>query len=223
MTRAWTGLFVTGTDTEIGKSVTTACLAAALRRTGKVRALKPVASGVEPGEAGEDATLLARAAGHPVPDGSVRLRAPYSPLRAAILEGVKVPFLETLGWVQANAEPDGFTLVEGVGGWEVPIGMHWGVPDLAVGVGFPVLVIAADRLGCLNHTVLTVNAVRQRGLTVAGVVLTRSDAGWTPEDLAHLLPDVPIAQVHTLSSLDDATLAEAGRGVLEQLAAFALR
>lgn len=218
MSVPWSGLFVTGTDTEVGKSVTTACLAAALRGSGKVRALKPVASGVEPGAAGEDATLLARAAGHPVPEGSVRLRTPCSPHRAAVEEGVRIELEDTLAWVRANAEPDGVTLVEGVGGWEVPIGADWGVSDLATELGWPVLVVAADRLGCLNHTLLTVRAIRQRGLEVVGVVLTRSDGGWNHQDLVHLLPGVPIVQVGTLSSLDDDTLRKTGRGILEGVA-----
>ncbi len=217
MSAPWTGLFVTGTDTEVGKTVTTACLAAALRERAGVRALKPVASGVVPGEPGEDATLLARAAGHPVPEGSVRLRTPCSPLRAALEEGVRLEQEHTLAWIAANTAPDGVTLLEGVGGWEVPIGADWRVADLATRLGWPVLVVAADRLGCLNHTVLTVNAVRQRGLHVVGVVLTRSHESWNRADLAHLLPGVPIVQLPPLSALDNATLAAAGHQLLKGL------
>lgn len=210
-------LFVTGTDTEVGKSVTTACLAAALAERGPVRALKPVASGVQPGEPGEDAALLALGAGHPAPAGGVTLRTPCSPARAAREEGVDVRLATVLAWVASNAEPAGATLVEGVGGWEVPIGAGWGVPDLAVALGWPVLVVGADRLGCLNHAVLTVKAVRAAGLQVAGVVLARSTGGWNVEDLRGLLPGVPVVPLPTLASLDRGALAAAGRGLLAGL------
>ncbi len=211
-------LFVTGTDTEVGKTVTTACLAAALAGSGPVRALKPVASGVAPGEPGEDAALLALGAGHAAPPGGVTLRTPCSPARAAREEGVDVQLAAVLDWVAANTGPAGATLVEGVGGWEVPVGAGWGVPDLALALGWPVLVVGADRLGCLNHAVLTVKAVRARGLAVAGVVLTRSAGGWNVEDLRGLLPGVPVVALPALASLDRASLADAGRGLLDGLA-----
>lgn len=212
-------LFVTGTDTEVGKSVTTACLAAALAERGPVRALKPVASGVEPGEPGEDAALLGLGAGHAPPQGGVTLRTPCAPARAAREEGVDVRLATVLAWIAENGQPAGATLVEGVGGWEVPIGADWGVPDLAVALGWPVLVVGADRLGCLNHAVLTVKAVRAAGLRVIGVVLTRSAGGWNVEDLRGLLPGVPVVALPTLASLERGALAAAGSALLDALRA----
>ena len=214
----WRTMFVTGTDTEVGKTVTTACLAAALRQRGLVRALKPVASGATSGTEGEDATLLAAAAGHAVPPGSVKLRAPCSPERAAREEGVTLELEAIVDWIDANVEGGGATLVEGVGGWEVPVGTSWRVADLAEKLGWPVLVVAADRLGVLNHTLLTVEAVQRRGLRVAGVVLTRSDSGGNREDLCRLLPDLPIASMGTLRSMQPEALAEAGDAVIRALA-----
>lgn len=218
MKATWTNLFVTGTDTEVGKTVTTACLAAAFRDAGgEVRALKPVASGVPPGTAGEDAGLLATAAGHVVPPGSVLLAAACAPERAARLEGRTVDLSSVIEWVAANTTRAGVTLVEGVGGWEVPMGPGWRVADLAEALGWPVLVVAADRLGVLNHVLLTVAAVRNRGLDVAGVVLARSENGANREDLQALLPGVPVACLGTLPSLTPRALAQAGRGVLAGL------
>ncbi len=210
------GLLVTGTDTGVGKSVVTAALAAALAEAGvAVRALKPVASGVEPGDPGEDAALIGAAAGH-APASFLRLRTPVSPHRAAALEGVTVDPAAIVAWVQANA--GAVTLVEGAGGWEVPFAADWRVSHLGVALGWPVLVVAADRLGVLNHTLLTVAAVRRAGLPVAGVVLTGPEVGGAPMDnraeLVDLLVDVAVRRMPWLPSLDRAALAEAGRDLL---------
>lgn len=212
------GLLITGTDTGVGKTVVSASLAAALATAGvRVRALKPVASGVEPGDPGEDAALLGLAAGH-APASFLRFRAPLSPHRAAALDGVPVDPDAILAWVRQN-EGD-VTLVEGAGGWEVPLAPDWRVSHLARALGWPVLVVAADRLGVLNHTLLTVAAVRHAGLAVAGVVLTGpapgADASTTSNhaDLRALLPDVAVRRVPWLPTLDRAALAGAGRTLL---------
>ncbi len=210
------GLFVTGTDTDVGKTVVTACLAAAMREAGNsVRALKPIASGVPLGEWGEDAMLLARGAGHPVPVGSVRLVAPCSPHRAARLEGVTIDPAAVLAWI--HEQRGSYTLVEGVGGFEVPITGDYRASDLAVALGWPVLVVAKDRLGVLNHTLLTIAAVRARGLRVAGVVLN-AGPGDNVEDLTELLPDVVVATLGPLPDLNAGTLAVAGGGLVATLA-----
>lgn len=218
------GLLVTGTDTGVGKTVTGAALAAALAAAGtRVRALKPVASGVAPGEPGEDAALLGRAAGHD-PACFLRLRTPVSPHRAAALEGVTLDPDALLAWIADNRGDA--TLVEGAGGWEVPLAPRFRVAHLAAALGWPVLVVAADRLGVLNHTLLTVAAVRAAGLPVAGVVLTgpapaagdpaeADPSTWSNlDDLRDLLPDVAVRRLAWLPALDRATLAAAGRGLL---------
>jgi len=198
-------LFITGTDTEVGKSMVTACLAASARATvgpGGVVAAKPVASGVEPGRAGDDAELIAAAAGH-APRVFATYQAPVSPHRAARLEGRPVDDAALLAWLGDLQAPN--VLVEGVGGWRVPVTETLHVVDLARAVAAPVLVVAADRLGVLNHTLLTVEAVRRDGLAVAGVVLNRG-AGANAEDasLPHNLDDlrelldVPVAALDPL-------------------------
>jgi dethiobiotin synthetase len=211
-------LFVTGTDTGVGKTVVTASLAASLSRASvHVRALKPVASGVSSGEPGEDAVLLGLAAGH-APASCLRLRAPLSPHRAAALEGVTVTLEGIVGWIRENTGE--VTLVEGVGGWEVPLAPPARVSDLAEALAWPVLVVAPNRLGVLNHTLLTVQAIARRGLVVAGVALVEgrdtSDVSVTHnlEDLRALLPGVAVRPFPWLPSLDVDTLAAAGRGLL---------
>lgn len=192
------GLFVTGTDTGVGKTVVTSALAAALAEAGvAVRALKPVASGIDDGGWGEDATALGTAAGH-APAVHTRLRAPLSPHRAAALEGVVPDPAALVAWVRAEA--GAVTLVEGAGGWAVPITPTWRMSDFARALGFPVVIVAANRLGVLNHALLTVEAVRGAGLGVAGLVLVESGghdggprdlaADHNADDLRALLPDV---------------------------------
>lgn len=207
--------FVTGTDTGVGKSVVTACLGAA--RRGAVVAAKPLASGVDEG-VGEDAALIGWAAGHP-PQVHTVYREPLSPHRAARIEGRPLDVPALTAWL-AGLHAD-TVLVEGVGGWRVPLADGWAVPDLARASGGPVLVVAADRLGCLNHTLLTCEAVRTYGARLAGVVLNRGVAPdlssrWNLEDLRELL-DVPVAVLERVDPTDLHALASAGRGLWEDL------
>lgn len=213
-------LFVTGTDTGIGKSVVTACLAAALRGRGGVIACKPVASGVPPGSRGEDAELLGRAAGHP-PIAFHAFEAPLSPHRAAAMEERTVPD-DVLAQIRALDAPH--VLVEGVGGWRVPIRLDpplW-VGDLARATGTDVLVVAADRLGVLNHTLLTVDAVRRSGFRVVGVALNRGTGGADPSVASNLddlrqLCACPVAPLEALDVHRDDALAAAGARLLRAI------
>lgn len=187
--------FITGTDTEVGKTHVTAALAAAWRAAGvPVRAIKPLATG-EPWPGG-DARALGAAAGHP-PLVHLCLPEPAAPARSAALAGVEIDPPRLLAWLRGELGA-GPGLVEGVGGWQVPIAPGFGVPELAVALGFPVLVVAANKLGVLNHTRLTVDAVRAAGLPVAGVVLNDAFgcrpalAAWNLADLRESLGGVPV-------------------------------
>jgi dethiobiotin synthetase len=109
--------------------------------------------------------------------------------------------------------------VEGVGGWTVPLGPGWRVSDLAVELGAPVLVVARNRLGVLNHTLLTVEAVQQSGLLVAGVVLTPPDAPDASIELnaaalRELLPGLTVRSMRWVPPWDRPALAAAGRALL---------
>lgn len=191
--------FITGTDTEVGKTVVTACLAQAARGQGSVVAAKPVASGVIPGTEGDDAALLAQAAGHP-PLGLYRFREPLSPHRAALLEDSPIEPHRLIHWVESLRADT--VLVEGVGGFKVPLSLDppFDVGDLAVAFGGKVLLVAADRLGVLNHTLLTIDAIRCRGLEIGGVVLNRGFGTTLRTNLFDLrqLLDVPVLTLETL-------------------------
>lgn len=174
------GLFVTGTDTGVGKTYVAAGMVRGLRERGvRVGAYKPVVSGCEAGAEGpvwEDLRLLSAALGGEFPEeriGPQRFRAPLAPPVAARLEGKEVDadLLRTgIDWWRKRVD---VVVVEGAGGLLSPVSESESVADLAVAFGFPVLVVARLSLGTINHTLLTLEAARSRGLTVAGVVLNQ--------------------------------------------------
>jgi dethiobiotin synthetase len=177
------GIFVTGTDTGVGKTRVATALAHAFTSRGlRVHARKPVESGVDAREGPLDAQALREAAGAHEPLERVcplRLNAPLSPERAARLEGVALELDGLVASVRAGVADDGFVLAEGAGGFLSPIARDALNADLARLLALPVLIVAADRLGTLNHTLLTFEAVRVRGLTVAGVVVNAVDGADT--------------------------------------------
>ena len=168
------GVFVTGTGTEVGKSVVAAAICAVLAGRGeRVAAFKPVVTGLdeEPGEFGRDHELLAAAAdAEQAPEDVAphRFGPPVSPHLAAELAGVSIEPAELVAAARAHE----LLVCEGVGGLLVPITPGYLVRDLAVDLGLPVVVVAGSGLGTINHTLLTVEAARAAGLRVAGVVMT---------------------------------------------------
>ena len=171
------GFFVTGTDTGVGKTRVATAFAHALALRGlRVQVRKPVESGVDARTGPADAQALREAAGaHEAIDTvcALTLRAALSPERAAALEGVELPLSRLVDAARRDVADDGLLLVEGAGGFYSPIATGALNADLAVALGLPVLVVAADRLGALNHVLLTVEAVQRRGLEVAAIVLSR--------------------------------------------------
>ena len=173
------GLFVTGTDTGAGKTVVAGAIVTGLRARGeRVAAYKPVVTGLdEPVDARwpRDHELLAAAAGASAETvAPQRFGPPVSPHLAADLAGVELDLdAMIVAAASAAAEADADVLVvEGVGGLLVPLTRERTVRDLAVALGFALVVAARPGLGTINHTLLTLEAARAAGLTVAGVVMT---------------------------------------------------
>ncbi len=179
------GLFVTGTDTGVGKTEVAAALVAGWRARGlDVGAMKPAQSGVEDGLP-TDADRLRTAAGGGDPPELVcpyTLRAPLAPAVAARLEGVEIDVQRVLEAAQELGRRHAALVVEGAGGLLVPLSATSTFADLAVALGLPVLVVARAGLGTVNHTALTCEALRARGLRVSGVVLNRSTAAADPSE-----------------------------------------
>lgn len=168
------GVFVTGTGTEVGKTVVAAAIAHALRAEGRsVGVFKPAVTGLD--EGGEpDHALLRRAAGSTQADAEIapyRYGPPASPHLAAALAGEEIDPAQLRDAAHAAADAD-ILVCEGVGGLLVPLAGTYLVRDLAADLGLPLVVAASPGLGTINHTLLTVEAARAAGLTVAAVVLT---------------------------------------------------
>ncbi len=171
-------LFVTGTDTGVGKTFVACGLATALRRDGRrVAVMKPVETGVV--DLPEDARRLREAAGDVASLDDVcpyRLRAPLAPAVAARLEGVTIDVDGLVARIDARRRAGDVLLVEGAGGLLVPVAGRTTYLDLAVRLALPVLVVAANRLGTVNHTALTTRVATAAGLRVVGVVLSQPAA-----------------------------------------------
>jgi dethiobiotin synthetase len=173
------GLFITGTDTGVGKTVVTAALAAAVRARGvDVGVMKPIQTGARPtpgGLAAPDAEFLASVSGVGDPPElvcPVRLLAPLAPSVAAELEQTAVDIPAILTAYRALQGRHAALLVEGAGGLAVPIARNYYMSDLARDMGLPVLIVARPSLGTINHTLLTVHWARAAGLAVAGIVIS---------------------------------------------------
>jgi dethiobiotin synthetase len=169
------GLFVTGTGTEVGKTVVAAALARTFASSGKrVAVFKPAVTGLkEPGET--DHALLRRAAGSTQSDDEIapyRYGPPASPHLAASLAGEEIDPERLRRAAHATAEGADVLVCEGVGGLLVPLTPPYLVRDLAVDLGLPLVIAASPGLGTINHTLLTVEAARAADLEVAAVVLT---------------------------------------------------
>ena len=200
----------------MGKSVVAAALCAVLVERGDaVTAFKPVVTGLdEPAEEWpRDHELLARAAGgrqSPEQVAPYRFGPPLSPHYAAELAGETIEPARLVA--AAGAAGDGPLIAEGVGGLLVPITPGYLVRDLAIDVGLPVLTAARTGLGTINHTLLTIEAARAAGLTVAGVVMTPWPDTPEPIELSNraTVERLGGAPVSGLPSTDPGSLASAG-------------
>ena len=177
------GIFVTGTDTGVGKTAVACALLVALRNAAvHARPLKPIAAGAvawEGGWANED-TLALRAAAklHDVPLDEITpmlLREPLAPGIAAALEGRRIALQPLLDAHRRAAAASPFVVVEGVGGFDVPLGPELDTVDLAQELRLPVVLVVGLRLGCLNHAMLTAQAIERAGLPFAGWIANAID------------------------------------------------
>jgi dethiobiotin synthetase len=178
--------FVTGTDTEVGKTLISCALLLHLRKShARVVGMKPVAAGTNPEGDNED-TLALRAAGSiRVPrelDNPYCLPLPMSPHLAARAAGQRIEVeLLVERYRQLAAQADA-VVVEGAGGFHVPLNDTQTGADLAQALQLPVVLVVGLRLGCLNHALLTAEAIRARGLGIAGWVANRIDPQMQGQD-----------------------------------------
>jgi dethiobiotin synthetase len=173
------GLFVTGTDTGVGKTVVAATLLRALRGRCRAVGMKPVAAGIDDGEAlNADVRALFEAGNvaAPLPDvNPYSFAPPIAPELAARAAGATIDVELIASAYVRLAERADCVIVEGAGGALVPLTRHTDMLDLPRRLGIPVLLVVGVRLGCLNHALLSALAIGARGLVLAGWVANRID------------------------------------------------
>jgi dethiobiotin synthetase len=209
------GLFVTGTDTGVGKTIVAAGLLKLARDRGiRCVAVKPVETGCQVREGmlfPEDGAFLQAAADEDLTLDQcvpVRLSVPASPARAAAMEGRMLNIFDLEEHIRTIIEDYDLTVVEGAGGLMVPIQERLMMIDLIQRLGFPTLLVGRIGLGTLNHTLLSMEALERRGINTVGIVLscTRADSGpeeeFTPGDVARFVKHLPVV---VLPHLDQET------------------
>jgi dethiobiotin synthetase len=165
-------LFVTGTDTGVGKTFVSAALAREAAANGaRVRYVKPLQTGLLAGEEGSDADIV-RALAEVEAKELFRFDAPLAPAAAAALEGRTVDVRALVSAMEAEAREVDVLVVEGAGGLLVPVTGEATMADLAVALRAPLVVVARPGLGTLNHTALTLEAAARRGLAVDRIVVS---------------------------------------------------
>ncbi|MGN6816833.1 MAG: dethiobiotin synthase [Solirubrobacterales bacterium] len=201
------GIFVTGTGTEVGKTVVAATIAHTLAAEGqRVHVFKPAVTGLDEGVE-TDHALLRRASGSDQSDEQIapyRYGPPASPHLAAALAGEEIDPERLRQAARAAAEDADVLVCEGVGGLLVPLSPTYLIRDLAADLAYPLVVVASPSLGTINHTLLTIESARTAGLHIAAVVLNPWPAEPTKiesdnRETIAALADVPI---HTLPLID---------------------
>lgn len=212
--------FVTGTDTEIGKTLISAAIIHKLVEAGqRACGMKPIAAGAElvDGELhNEDADMLAAAGNVHLPQNITTpflLREPCAPHIAASLEGVTIDPVPIIAAYAEIAAASDSVVVEGVGGFRVPFTDTFDSADLAAQLNLPVILVVGMRLGCISHALLTVEAIVARGLVLAGWVANTADPDmrFFDENIEALEARIPAPLLGIVPRLEQATAANAAR------------
>lgn len=171
--------FIAGTDTEIGKTHAACALLHAFRAQGlSALGMKPVAAGVDAAGVNEDVAALVAASSFAAPPALVNpycFADPIAPHIAAREAGVEMRAAPVLAAFAELGRQADVVVVEGVGGFLVPLADGFDAADLAVALALPLILVVGMRLGCLNHALLTQEAIRARGLKLAGWIANRVD------------------------------------------------
>lgn len=215
-------LFVVGTDTGVGKTVVTAGLVGWLRRDGVD------AVGVKPCQTGapedDDARFVERVCGESEATTCGRRLGPaLAPAVAARVTGTDLSYETIREHCREAIEANERAVVEGIGGLRVPLTETAEVIDLVADLDLPTLVVARSGLGTLNHTALTVEALRDRGVDVRGIVLNQyegaSVAERTNPNVIEAMVDCPVATLEPIATDGEAGLADDGDAVVDAVAA----
>lgn len=175
-------IFVTGTDTGVGKTIVAASIAKNMREAGEdVLVMKPYASGIVPGnEEQSDSALLAAAAGMPFDLEKIspaRFELPLAPASAARREQKSIDHAAVLAATRAATTEGRFSIIEGVGGAAVPLVARYLVSTFLRDLKIPALIVARSALGTINHSLMTIEHLHARGIPIAGIIFVRQSGG----------------------------------------------
>jgi dethiobiotin synthetase len=197
------GIFITGTDTGVGKTYVAGGLAAALRKRGTdVGVMKPAETGckIRSGKlVPKDALRLIRASGARDALGLVnpyRFRTPLAPFVAAEIEGITIEPPRIIQAYRTLSRRHGFMIVEGAGGIMAPLSGKYLYRDLVQEMNLPVVIVARPGLGTINHTLLTISALREQGIAIVGVVFN-----YTQDECPGLAEETNPVIINTLSGI----------------------
>jgi dethiobiotin synthetase len=232
------GLFVAGTDTGVGKTLIAAGLIKLSRSLG-IRAvgLKPVETGCDVISGTvfpQDGAFLQAASDNSISlddCAPLRFSLPAAPARAAAMEGRRIFLSELEEHIRSVTETADLTFIEGAGGLMVPMSDKKLLIDFVRTLGFPVILVARMRLGTINHTLLSVEALQKRGISIEAIIINAIDDGagpeeeFTPGDLSKLVKNIPIETMRHLSesersdpqAISGAMLANWSRGFIKTL------
>lgn len=205
------GFFITGTDTEVGKTWFTQALMRAFQNSGLiVGGMKPVASGCEETSMGlRNADALSIQACSSVANeyalvNPYAFKPPIAPHIAAAQAGTEININCIADAYEALAQQNDIVIVEGIGGWRVPLNDHQSIADLVRVVNLPVIVVVGLRLGCINHALLTTESIISVGLNLAGWVANQPISSYSnPDETIHILAEsIPAPLLGILPNLN---------------------
>lgn len=199
------GIFVTGTDTGIGKTIVSALLVCALREREKVCYWKPIQTGIEEDNDTETVRKSANCATEEIFDKGFRLEKPLSPHLSARLANVEITVKKVLQFLEKDER---FWIVEGAGGALVPLNQSELMIDLMKVLNLPVLIVARSGLGTINHTLLTLEALRNRNLEIFGVIMNCEPNEENRKAIEHFGKTRVLAQVPKFEKIDFKTLSD---------------
>ncbi len=207
------GIFVTGTDTGVGKTVVSAALLLGLRDKKKVCYWKPVQTGIETDDDTRTVRELADCSDEEIFDEGFRLEKPLSPHLSAHLAQTEIKVKKILGFMPSEKD-ERFWIVEGAGGALVPLNEKQLMIDLIAALCLPVVIAARSGLGTINHTLLTVEVLRNRGLKILGVIMNGAPNAENRKAIEHFGQVKILAEMPKFESLTNKKLASWSKQII---------
>lgn len=210
------GLFITGTDTEVGKTVVAAALMHRYRKELRLRYWKPIQTGIEQDDDTATVRRLGECPDAEILDEGIRLERPVSPHLAAKLSGQQITIEQVYKTLMTHADQNVSWIIEGAGGVLVPINDSEQMVDLVRMLSLPVLVVGSTRLGTINHTLLTIELLRRDALIVAGIVMVGESNAYNREAIEFYSMASVLGEMPRFSSLNAENLSRWAHGELDQ-------